>query len=146
MNTSAPSRPTISTTLISSGWCAPAWNTASCPAPAYGVLRTPSLAPFPLAPTILSAQKNLLPLARPFLSPVREPSNNGSSSAVSAYLNRSPEYQPRLSAKRHAGGTMELVLGLGFAKMESSNYGFTLALSMVILCDCLAPCTVVSRT
>src|SRR5882762_5453315 len=93
MNMSAPFRPTISTTLSSSGWSAPAWNTASCPAPACGVCRTPSLVPFQLAPTILSGQKNLLLLARPFSTLVREPGSNGSSSAVSAHLNRSPDCQ-----------------------------------------------------
>src|SRR5882762_1187157 len=93
MNMSAPFRPTISTTLSSSGWSAPAWNTASCPAPACGVRRTPSLVPFQLAPTILSGQKNLLLLARPFSTLVREPGSNGSSSAVSAHLNRSPDCQ-----------------------------------------------------
>src|SRR6267143_1200680 len=93
MNMSASSRPTICTTLSSSGWSAPAWNTASCPAPACGVRRTPSLVPFQLAPTILSGRKNLLLVARPFSSLVREPSSNGSSNAVSTYLNRSPDCQ-----------------------------------------------------
>src|SRR6266478_6024070 len=46
-----------------------------------------SRAIFACSHVFLCAQKNLLPVARPFSSPVREPSNNGSSSAVFAHLN-----------------------------------------------------------
>src|SRR5205807_6075916 len=35
---------------------------------------------------------------------------------------------------------------VGLANRESSNCWFTTMLSTVILCDCLTPCTLVSRT
>src|ERR1700731_512252 len=87
MNTSAPSRLTIFTTLISSGWCAPAWSTASCPAAACGARRMPLLEPLPLARRIRWAQTSFPRAAPIFSRPAKKPASNGSSSGVSAHLN-----------------------------------------------------------
>src|SRR6202158_4164867 len=93
MNTSALSRLTTFVTLTSSGSSAPAWNTASCPAPVYGARRMHSFALFLLAHMILWGQKNLLPVARVSSSPARGLCSSGSSSGVSAHSNRSPDCQ-----------------------------------------------------
>src|SRR6267143_6908122 len=93
MNTSALSRLTTFATLTSNGWSAPAWNTASCPAPVCGARRMHSFALFLLAHMILSAEKNLLLVARLSSSPARGPSSSGISSGVSAHSNRSHDCQ-----------------------------------------------------
>src|SRR5213079_1532310 len=87
MNTSAPCRLTISTTLTSSGWSAPAWNTASCPATVCGTRRMPLLELFPLARRIRWAQTSFPPTAQIFSSPAKKPASSGNLSGAFAHLN-----------------------------------------------------------
>jgi len=85
---------TISTTLSSSTWFAPAWNTASCPAQVCGARRMPSVALFQHARTMLQERKNLPPRARLSSSPAREPSSSGNLNCVFVRLKLKCEFQP----------------------------------------------------
>src|SRR5580698_145306 len=122
MSMCAPPLTTASRTSISSSWRAPAWSTASCPAPASGCTRTSSPCRSARALTRPWAATSLQTIAGTFWRITRRPRPSGSSSAASPCLKTSSRAATSTGCSVDNERIRALCLGLPQVR-ETLNWG-----------------------